>query len=35
LYDLSKDQQETENLAARRPDKVAALSARLDAWWKP
>jgi arylsulfatase A-like enzyme len=35
LYDLSKDPNETENLAARHPDKVGALSAKLDAWWKP
>jgi hypothetical protein len=35
LYDLSKDRNETENLAIEHPDKVVALSARLDAWWKP
>lgn len=35
LYDLSKDQAETENLAALHPDKVAELKAKVDAWWKP
>jgi len=35
LYDLSTDQHETENLAVKHPDKVVALSAKLDAWWKP
>ena len=35
LFDLEKDPHETENLAVRLPDKVAALSAKLDAWWKP
>ena len=35
LYNLSKDPHETENLAAKHTDTVAALSARLNAWWKP
>lgn len=35
LYDLAADPDETHNLAPSRPDEVRALSARLDAWWKP
>jgi arylsulfatase A-like enzyme len=35
LYDVSKDPHETENLAAKHPDKVTALAKRLDGWWKP
>jgi N-acetylgalactosamine-6-sulfatase len=32
LYDLSKDPAERENLAARHPDVVASLRAKVDAW---
>ncbi|MBA4066911.1 MAG: sulfatase [Isosphaera sp.] len=35
LYDVAKDPHETENLAAKHPDKAAALAKRLDGWWKP
>ncbi len=35
LYDLTKDPDEKENLAAKHPDKVADLTKKLDAWWKP
>ncbi|MCS6863464.1 MAG: sulfatase [Gemmataceae bacterium] len=35
LYDLTNDPTETHNLAAKQPAKVAALSRKLDAWWKP
>jgi uncharacterized sulfatase len=35
LYDVSKDPHETADLAAKHPDRVAALMKRLDAWWKP
>jgi uncharacterized sulfatase len=35
LYDLSKDVNETNNVAAKHPDKVAELMKALDAWWKP
>lgn len=33
LYDLKKDPDETANLAADQPEKVAALSALLDDWY--
>ena len=35
LYDLSKDQFETENLAAKHPERVTELTKKLDEWWKP
>ena len=35
LYDLKADPQEEKNLAAENADKVKALTAKLDAWWKP
>ncbi len=35
LYDLKADPTEEKNLAAERADQVKALSAKLDAWWKP
>ncbi|HSQ58606.1 MAG TPA: sulfatase/phosphatase domain-containing protein, partial [Gemmata sp.] len=35
LYDLAKDPFEKDNLAARNAEKVADLSRKLDAWWKP
>jgi len=35
LYDVSRDPSETANLAAKHPDKVAELTKKLDAWWKP
>ncbi|MCZ2341867.1 MAG: sulfatase [Bacteroidales bacterium] len=35
LYDLAQDPDETRNLAAAHPDRVAALRKRLDAWWSP
>jgi len=35
LYDLSKDENETKNLAAMFPDRVQDLTRKLDAWWKP
>ena len=35
LYDLKADPTEEKNLAAENADKVKALSAKLDAWWKP
>lgn len=35
LYDLSKDPTETNNLAAKHPDRVAELKKKLDTWWKP
>ena len=33
LYDLRRDPFEKEDLSAKRPDDVAALLRRLDAWW--
>ncbi|MGD9644527.1 MAG: sulfatase [Pirellulales bacterium] len=33
LFNVAGDPDERENLAAAKPDKVAALRARLDAWW--
>lgn len=35
LYDLARDPFEKRNLAAERPDRVAELTRKLDAWWKP
>jgi uncharacterized sulfatase len=35
LYDLAKDPHETDNLAAKHAEKVADLTKKLDAWWKP
>jgi arylsulfatase A-like enzyme len=35
LYDLKADPTEEKNLAAENADMVKALSAKLDAWWKP
>jgi uncharacterized sulfatase len=35
LFDLSKDPTEKQNLAAKHPEKVEALTKKLDAWWKP
>ncbi|MBI1951899.1 MAG: hypothetical protein HYS34_11130, partial [Acidobacteria bacterium] len=32
LYDLERDPLETDDLAAARPDRVAALAARVEAW---
>jgi uncharacterized sulfatase len=33
LFDLGHDPGETRNLAGEQPQKVAELTARLDAWW--
>lgn len=35
LYRISTDVEETQNLAAREPKRVAALRQKLDAWWRP
>ncbi len=35
LYDLLADPHENKNLAAQNPAVVAALAAKLDAWWRP
>jgi arylsulfatase len=35
LFDLSLDPGEKKNLAGAERERVADLSARLDAWWKP
>lgn len=35
LYDIRKDELETRNLAAKQPELVKAMTAKLDAWWKP
>jgi uncharacterized sulfatase len=35
LYEIVKDPHEKEDLAAKHPDKVAELTKKLDAWWKP
>lgn len=35
LYDLAEDPFEQDNLAAKEPERVAELTKRLDAWWKP
>jgi arylsulfatase A-like enzyme len=33
LFDLAHDPDETTNRAPTEPDRVAALRAKLDAWW--
>jgi len=35
LFDVARDPDETTNLAADRPQVVADLTRRLDAWWQP
>ena len=35
LYDLSKDSTETENSAAKLPERVKDLVKKMDEWWKP
>ena len=35
LFDLAEDPMQQRNLAAEHPDRVAAMRAELDAWWKP
>lgn len=35
LYDLRADPREDRDLAADRPDEVARIRGRLDAWWSP
>jgi len=35
LYNLAEDPHEEKNLASKHPDKVADLTKKLDAWWKP
>ncbi|CAN5796336.1 sulfatase [soil metagenome] len=35
LYAIRKDEGESRNLAAEQPEMVKAMSAKLDAWWKP
>jgi arylsulfatase A-like enzyme len=35
LFDLLADPHENKNLAAQNPAVVAALAAKLDAWWRP
>jgi uncharacterized sulfatase len=35
LYNLKADPQEATNKAGEEPERVKALSAKLDAWWKP
>lgn len=35
LYDLRNDPTEEHNLATAQPEKVKALTEKLDAWWKP
>jgi uncharacterized sulfatase len=35
LYDLKADPTEEKNLSAENAEKVKALTAKLDAWWKP
>ncbi|HUT33739.1 MAG TPA: sulfatase [Planctomycetota bacterium] len=35
LYHLKDDPFEKANLAEKHPDKVAALTKRLDEWWRP
>lgn len=32
LYDVSKDPKETTDLAAQEPDRVAKMTAELEAW---
>ncbi len=33
LFDLAQDPDETRNLAAENPERLAALTAELDKWW--
>jgi arylsulfatase A-like enzyme len=35
LFDLAADRGETRNLAAKQPERVKELAARLEGWWKP
>ena len=35
LYDLQNDPTEEKNLAGANAEKVKALTAKVDAWWKP
>jgi uncharacterized sulfatase len=35
LFDLASDPGETRNLAAKQPERVKELAARLEGWWKP
>lgn len=35
LYNLKEDPLETTNLAAKEPDRVAALRKTIDDWWNP
>ncbi|NOT59825.1 MAG: sulfatase [Acidobacteria bacterium] len=35
LYRLATDPEEKNNLAAQEPQRVTALCAKLDRWWKP
>jgi arylsulfatase A-like enzyme len=35
LYDLSRDQDEQNNLAKQEPERVKQLMAKLDQWWNP
>jgi arylsulfatase A-like enzyme len=35
LYDLARDPHEKDNVAEKHSDKVADLTKKLDAWWKP
>ena len=35
LYHITQDPYELRDLAAGHPDRVAELSAAIDAWWKP
>jgi arylsulfatase A-like enzyme len=35
LYDVAADPHETKNLAEEQPERVKAMLAKLDAWWKP
>jgi uncharacterized sulfatase len=35
LYDLTADPHEKADLAAKHPDRVRALTDKLDRWWKP
>jgi arylsulfatase A-like enzyme len=35
LFDVEADPDETNNVAAKHPDTVAALRASLDRWWNP
>jgi uncharacterized sulfatase len=35
LYDLLRDPNEKDDLAAKNPEKVKELTKKLDSWWKP